>query len=67
MKITVFKKCYTGTIGNMFPGKEYEVDDAIGQKLVDRGFAEEAKAKAKKKKVSNRAVKSEEIATPEDD
>jgi hypothetical protein len=67
MKVTVFEKCFTGTVGNMFPGKEYEVEDLIGKKLIDRGIAQEVKAKAKKKKVSNRAVKSEEITTPEDD
>lgn len=65
MKVKVFEKCFTGTIGNMFPGKEYEVEDLIGNKLIDRGIAQEVKAK--KKKVSNRAVKSEEITTPEDD
>ena len=66
MKIKVFEKCYTGTIGNMFPGQEYEVDDSIGQKLIDRNFAEPAK-KTRKKKPANRAVKAEEISTPEDE
>lgn len=66
MKIKVFEKCYTGTIGNMFPGQEYEVDDAIAQKLIARNFAEPAK-KTRKKKQANRAVKAEEISTPEDE
>ena len=66
MKIKVSEKCYTGTIGNMFPNREYEVDDRIAEKLIARGIASPVK-KAQKKKVTNQEVKSKEISTPEDE
>lgn len=66
MKIKVFEKCYAGTIGNMFPGKEYEVDDVMAERLIERNLAEPSKKK-RTRKVSNRAVKAEEVSTPEDE
>jgi len=50
----------------MFPNREYEVDDRIAEKLIARGIASPVK-KARKKKVTNRAVKSKEKSTPEDE
>ncbi len=65
MKIKILEKCYIGTNGNMFAGEEHDIDDRIANKLIARGFAEEAKAKKTKKSIINRAVKS--LETPEDD
>ena len=69
MKIKILEKCYTGTIGNMHAGEEYDVDDRIAEKLIARGYAEEAKKKAgrPKKQLENRAADAAEIETPEDD
>ena len=61
MKITVLEKCYTGTIGNMFAGKNYEVPDNVAEKLIKQGLAKEFKT-AKKK--TDRAVK--DLSTPEE-
>lgn len=49
MKIKILEKCYIGTNGNMFAGEEHDIDDRIANKLIARGFAEEAKAKKLKK------------------
>lgn len=49
MKIKILEKCYIGTNGNMFAGEEHDIDDRIANKLIARGFAEEAKAKKTKK------------------
>ena len=69
MKVKILEKCYTGTVGNMFAGEEYELDDSIAQKLIDRNLAEESKKKAgrAKKKFSDRSFGSDDIVTPEDD
>ena len=69
MKVKILKKCFTGTMGNMFAGEEHDLPDTIGQKLVDRGFAEEAKKKAgrPKKTLENRAADAADIETPEDE
>ena len=49
----------------MFAGEEHDIDDRIANKLIARGFAEEAKEKKAKKSVINRAVKA--LKTPEDE
>ena len=49
----------------MFAGEEHDIDDRIANKLIARGFAEEAKAKKTKKSIINRAVKA--LETPEDE
>jgi len=68
MKIKILEKCYTGTVGNMFKGEEYDMDDRIAEKLIARGFAEPVKkAGRKKKQLTDRAVAADEIQTPEDD
>jgi len=67
MKVKILEKCYTGTVGNMFAGEEYDLDERIARKLVARGLAEEDKAKRAKKKFSDRSFASDEIVTPEDD
>jgi hypothetical protein len=66
MKVKIIEKCYTGTQGNMHIGEEHDLDDRIANKLIARGYAEEAKEKKKKKKsFINRAVKA--LETPEDE
>ena len=65
MKIKILEKCYIGTNGNMFGDEEHDIDDRIANKLIARGFAEEAKAKKTKKSIINRAVKA--LETPEDE
>ena len=42
MRIKVIQKCFAGTGENLMAGEEYEVMDRIGQKLIDRGYAEPA-------------------------
>lgn len=65
MKIKILEKYYIGTNGNMFAGEEHDIDDRIANKLITRGFAEEAKVKKTKKSIINRAVKA--LETPEDE
>jgi len=65
MKVKILNKCYTGTQGNMHKGEEYDLEDRIANKLIARGYAEEAKEKKKKKSFINRAVKA--LETPEDE
>ena len=67
MKVKVLQKCFIGDGGNHFPGDEIELNDAIANKLIARGFVEAKKKPAKKvtpKKV-NRAVV--DLETPEDE
>lgn len=66
MKVKVLQKCFIGSGGNNFPGDELELEDAIANKLIARGFVEAKKAakKATPKKV-NRAVV--DLETPEDE
>lgn len=64
MKVKVIEKCFAGTGGNMMPGEEYELPNAIAQKLIDRGYLEEVKKRGRKPKV-DRAVW--EVETPEDE
>lgn len=67
MKIKIIEKCYTGTVGNMFAGEEHDVDDRIAEKLIARGYAEEAKKPGRpKKKLEDRSFDAVEIETPED-
>tara|TARA_R100000278_G_scaffold42664_1_gene37553 strand:- start:1982 stop:2197 length:216 start_codon:yes stop_codon:yes gene_type:complete len=70
MKIKVIQKCFAGTGENLMAGEEYEVMDRIGQKLIDRGYAEPAD-KPKPPKKSNRSVglktSDEELEKPESD
>jgi hypothetical protein len=67
MRVKILDKCYTGTIGNMFAGSEYDVHDRIAEKLIARGLAEEVKPARAKKKLTDRSVSSDEIETPEDE
>lgn len=69
MKVKILKKCFTGTMGNMFAGEEHEIDDRIAEKLIARGYAEEAKKKMgrPKKTLENRAADASDIETPEDE
>lgn len=65
MKVKILEKCYTGIKGNMYKGEEHDLEDRIANKLITRGFAEEAKEKKKKKSLIDRAVKA--LETPEDE
>ena len=49
MKVKILEKCYTGIKGNMYKGEEHDLEDRIANKLIARGYAEEAKEKKKKK------------------
>lgn len=66
MKVKIIEKCFVGTGGNLEAGEEHDLEQRIAEKLIARGYAEEAgkkKAAPKKKKVT-RAVTS--LETPED-
>ncbi len=67
MKIRFLEKTFVGTGGNVFPGDEREIEDAMAQRLIARGIAEEAKKRGRKKKMSlsDRAVDAEELEIPE--
>ena len=69
MKVKILKKCFTGHRGNMHAGEEHDLEDRIAEKLIARGYAEEAKKKGgrPKKQLENRAADAAEIETPEDD
>jgi hypothetical protein len=70
MKVKITNKCFTGDRGNMFPGEEHEISDRIAEKLIARGYAEEAKEKKvgrPKKKLEDRSYDADEIVTPEDE
>ena len=63
MKIEILQKCFIGTGGNLAAGDVVDVDEAMGGKLVARGFAKEVKKRGAPKK-ENRAVL--QVETPED-
>lgn len=65
MKIKFLEKTFIGTGGNIFTGEERDIEDALAQKLIDRGVAEEVKRARKKMKFSDRAVASDDLENPE--
>lgn len=65
MKIKFLEKTFIGTGGNIFSGEERDIEDALAQKLIDRGVAEEVKRARKKMKFSDRAVASDDLEIPE--
>lgn len=65
MKIKFLEKTFIGTGGNIFTGEERDIEDALAQKLIARGVAEEVKRARKKMKLSDRAVASDDLEIPE--
>lgn len=65
MKIKFLEKTFIGTGGNIFTGEERDIEDALAQKLIARGVAEEVKRARKKMKFSDRAVDSDDLEIPE--
>lgn len=65
MKIKFLEKTFIGTGGNIFAGEERDIEDALAQKLIARGVAEEVKRARKKMKLSDRAVASDDLEIPE--
>jgi hypothetical protein len=65
MKIKFLEKTFIGTGGNIFTGEERDIEDALAQKLIARGVAEEVKRARKKMKFADRAVDSDDLEIPE--
>jgi hypothetical protein len=65
MKVEILTKSFIGTGANLMPGQVHDLDDAIAQRLIDRGLAKEIKKAKPKPKKTNRAVK--KLTTPEDE
>jgi len=64
MKVSIIKKCFTGTVGNLMVGEEYDLHDNIAQKLIDRGYAKKA-VKKKTVKLDNRQMDGDDLSVPE--
>ena len=65
MKIKFLEKTFIGTGGNIFTGEERDIEDALAQKLIARGVAEEVKRARKKMKLSDRAIDFDDLEIPE--